>query len=306
MREPPETPFFKRIQDLFQSFGLTIDPGDVQSGFDIHDLAKIFTELPFESSAFKVSFFSFVFVKDGVGVYTTDEKRFELQPNTVYFTNPGHFKSFAWSRAKHVYLISMTEGFLKQNVHPDIFEEFPFLLSETINPRVLDDKIYAEFDQLCKQILAEYTKDSAYRDQIIGNLFVVMLLKIKTYFWEDYTPVHQGDRSSQIVKNFLICLEQHFTHLGQTPAPKPLRVQDCADDQNLHPNYLSSVIKSRTGKSANAWIIEKTIAQAKALLCNSSVSVQEISYQLGFTESTHFSNYFKKHTGQSPMQFRAQ
>ncbi len=37
-------------------------------------------------------------------------------------------------------------------------------------------------------------------NKIIGNLFVVILLKIKAYFWEDYNPIYEGNRSSQIVK----------------------------------------------------------------------------------------------------------
>ncbi|GAB3641380.1 helix-turn-helix domain-containing protein [Spirosoma arcticum] len=83
-----------------------------------------------------------------------------------------------------------------------------------------------------------------------------------------------------------------------------MRVQDCTNVRHLHPNYLSSVIKTKTCKSISGWITEKTVIEAKAMLQNSSLPVKEIAYRLGFGEPTHFSNYFKKHTGVSPVLYR--
>jgi AraC-like DNA-binding protein len=83
-------------------------------------------------------------------------------------------------------------------------------------------------------------------------------------------------------------------------------VQDYAEQQNLHPNYLNNVIKSKTGKPIGTWIAEKTIAEAKSLLQNSSISIKEIAYKLGFAESAHFSNYFSKHADMSPATYRKQ
>ena len=101
-------------------------------------------------------------------------------------------------------------------------------------------------------------------------------------------------------------LEKHYRDLSKGLVEKAYRVQDYADAQSLHPNYLNNVITAKTGKSVGTWIAEKTIAEAKSLLQNSSSSIKEISYLLGFSESTHFSNYFKKHTGISPVLYRNQ
>jgi len=156
------------------------------------------------------------------------------------------------------------------------------------------------------QLYKEYQTNSPYRNRMIGSLFVVLLLKIKTYFWSDYNPIHEGNRSSQIVKDFKLLLERHYRDLRTGKTNLTFRVQDYADAQGLHPNYLSNVIKSKTGKAIGSWIVEKTIAEAKSLLQNSSIAVKEIAFRLGFTEATHFSNYFKKHTGVSPVLFRKQ
>ncbi len=163
-----------------------------------------------------------------------------------------------WQEINDVHLITLSESFLKENVHQKIFEEFPFLLAETVPPRILQPEVFAEFEQLYLQIEKEYFSSSTYRTRMIGNLFV-LLLKIKEYFWEDYNPIYGGNRSSQIVKQFKRTLEQHYRDLVSGKADKVFRVQDYADAQHLHPNYLSNVIKSKTGKPIGTWITEKTI-----------------------------------------------
>jgi AraC-like DNA-binding protein len=295
---------FNRLHDQYLYFGLPVDKIDPKTEFTIHNIREIHNELPYKSPVFRANFFSFVFVKNGVGKYSTDNLQFDTKPGTIYFTNPGHFKSFEWRTLEEVFLITLSESFLKENVHGDIFEEFPFLLAETVFPRVLQPDKFEEFEVLYHQIAKEYFQESAYRNRIIGNLFVVILLKIKEYFWEDYNPIYEGNRSSQIVKNFKRLLERHYRDVVKGTAPAVFRLQDYADALHLHANYLNNVIKSKTGKSVGTWIAEKTIAEAKSLLSNSSVPIKEISYLLGFGESAHFSNYFKKHSNISPAGFR--
>lgn len=297
---------FNTLLDQYLYQGLPVDSIDAKTAFTIHNLKDIHFELPYTSIVYRTNFFSFVFVKDGIGRYTTDEQTFNTSPGTIYFTNPGHFKSFEWQQINDVHLVTLSESFLKENVHPKIFEEFPFLLAETVPPRTLQPKVFAEFEQLYLQIEKEYFSSSTYRTRMIGSLFVVLLLKIKEYFWEDYNPIYEGNRSSQIVKQFKRTLEQHYRDLVSGKADKVFRVQDYADAQHLHPNYLSNVIKSKTGKPIGTWISEKTITEARSLLQHSPASIKEIASQLGFTESTHFSNYFKKQTGVSPVLYRKQ
>ena len=298
--------FYKNLYDTYYKLGLPVDNIDPSADFTINQLKELHPELPFKSHSYRPNYFSFLFVKDGDGRYSTDDLNFVTEPGTIYFTNPGHQKSFEWFRIEEIYLITFTEQYLKENVHPNIFKEFPFLLAETVHPKVLQPTVFAEFEQLYLQIYKEHQLDSPYKKKIIANLFVVLLLKIKEYFWQDYNPIYEGNRSSQIVKSFKKDLESHYRDLVNGKAEKVFRVHDYADLQSLHPSYLNNVIKSKTGKSVTSWISEKTIAEAKSLLQQSSLSIKEIAFLLGFAEATHFSNYFKKHTDHSPADYRKQ
>ncbi|OOQ59605.1 helix-turn-helix domain-containing protein [Mucilaginibacter pedocola] len=296
---------FQTLRDQYRHMGLRTDLMEAEPEFTIFNLRDTLHEhLPFHSPVHRLNFFVFSFTKAGKGQYTIDGQTHPIEPGMVYFTNPGHLRSYIWEDIEEAYLITLSEAFLKENVHADIFDEFPFLLAETFPGRRLSAEVYSEFERIYKQIHHEYLHHSPFRKRIIGNLFVVLLLKIKEHFWLDYNPIYEGNRSSLIVKNFKLLLEKHYRELGEGKVSQPYRVQDYADAQSLHPNYLSTVIKTKTGKSIGTWIAEKTIGEARSLLQHTDVSVKEIAYRLGFTESAHFSNYFKKHTKLSPAAYR--
>ena len=290
------------ISDLYKALNI---PLEQELEFTIHYLPDIHSELPFKSPVFRAEYFSFVFVKKGKGSYTTDEHSFEFDDYTIYFTNPGHVKSFDIEASEDAYIITLTETFLLQNVHPKIFDEFPFLLAETVAPMRLSEKEFSELEDLYLKVFEEFKKDSHYKDKILGNLFVVLLLKIKERFWHSYNPIEEGDRNSQIVKSFKQLLETQFKNLFTDASGKPFQVQDYANQLNLHPNYMSTVIKSKTGKTVSQFINEKLVASAKTLLKTTSLTSKEIGYRLGFSEPTHFGRFFKKHTGLTPNDYKS-
>ena len=126
---------------------------------------------------------------------------------------------------------------LKQHVHLDIFEEFPFLLAEIVPPKILNPVQFAEFELLCQQLIREFKNDSLYRFKVIGHSCVVMLIKISEYFWNDYNPIKEGNWSSLIVKNFKRVLETHYRNLRKGVSDKVFRIQEYAEVLHLHPNY---------------------------------------------------------------------
>ena len=304
MKEKIKIVVLNTVKDLYDHLGIVIDDLSSKSEFSIYNLGDFEWKLPYISPLFRANFFSFVFVKNSKGTSFSDQYTYDIAPGTIYFNNPGYIKHVVLNEVNDLYMATLTEAFLKEHVHADIFEEFPFLLAENITPKQLNLEQFSEFEQLYRQVIKEYTSDSPYRNKLIGYLFVVILIKIKEYFWNDYDPIQEGNRSSQIVKNFKRILEKHYRSLSKGIDDKVFRTQEYADALNLHPNYLNTVIKSKTGKPVGAWITEKTIAEAKSLLKNSNISIKEIAYRLGFAEAPHFSNYFKKHTDTSPVLYR--
>jgi AraC family transcriptional activator of pobA len=77
-----------------------------------------------------------------------------------------------------------------------------------------------------------------------------------------------------------------------------------AEHLNLSPSYLSDMLRSLIGQSAQHYIHDKLIEKAKEKLSTTSLSVREVAYALGFEHSQSFSKLFKTKTNLSPLEFR--
>ncbi len=59
---------------------------------------------------------------------------------------------------------------------------FPFLLTETVQPKILNEEFFGQIEQLYLQIHKEYQSDSKYKYRIIGSLFHSLAIKDKGIF----------------------------------------------------------------------------------------------------------------------------
>ncbi len=292
---------YQTLSEFYQAMGI---PLTQETEFTIHATDRFHEYYPEKSPLFRANYYSFVVIKEGRGLYILDSQTFETGPQTIYFNNPGHIKGYQLIEPYRGYIITCSEKFLKQYIQETIFDEFPFLLAEAAPPDTLETADFEPFAALCDQMLGEYEGQSPYKYKILSSLMMVFLLRLKEQFWQDYDPQTEGNQTSAIVTIFKQNLESHFRQLILGEADHLFQVQDFANLQGLHPNYFSTVIKRKTGKTVNTWLTEKSIAEAQALLVQSSQSIKEIAYLLGFQEPTHFSRFFKKHTGLTPGAFR--
>ncbi len=81
-------------------------------------------------------------------------------------------------------------------------------------------------------------------------------------------------------------------------------VQKIAEQLNVSQNYLSDMLKSQTGQTAQQHIHDKLIERAKVILTSTNLSVSEIAYQLGFEYPQSFNKLFKNKTNISPLEYR--
>ena len=85
---------------------------------------------------------------------------------------------------------------------------------------------------------------------------------------------------------------------------QPLTVADVAAGIHVSASYLSRAYKKATGGNLNNAINGQKCARARELLRASGLSVQQISFQLGFGEYRYFCTLFKKVTGVTPLAYR--
>lgn len=72
----------------------------------------------------------------------------------------------------------------------------------------------------------------------------------------------------------------------------------------IHPNLFCYYFKKVTGKPFKRFVMEKKLEIAKHMLANTKRSISEIAKELGYSDVSNFTNFFKKLTGMSPGEYK--
>ena len=84
-----------------------------------------------------------------------------------------------------------------------------------------------------------------------------------------------------------------------------LSLKDISQELNVHPAYLSREFsKHFDNLSFGEYIRKLRIEKAIDLLQSTKHSLSEIAYITGFSDQSHFTRIFKKHTGKNPSEFK--
>ncbi len=155
-----------------------------------------------------------------------------------------------------------------------------------------------------KKMFEEIKSDYIHKYDVLRNLVFELLhfaMKIQPSAKFDKQPINASQRISTL---FLELLERQFP-IDENHQTVSLRAaSDYANQLNIHVNHLNRAVKETTQKTTSQIIAERILQEAKILLKHSAWSVSEIAFALGFTEVTHFNNFFKKHLQLSPLKFR--
>jgi len=155
------------------------------------------------------------------------------------------------------------------------------------------------FEQMFEEIGSDYPhKYDVLRNLVFELLHFAMKLPSAKF---DKQPVNASQRISSL---FLELLERQFPIDDNHQALSLRSASDFAKQLNVHVNHLNRSVKEATEKTTSQIVGERVLRESKILLKHSAWSVSEIAYALGFSEVTHFNNFFKKHVQLSPLKFR--
>lgn len=87
---------------------------------------------------------------------------------------------------------------------------------------------------------------------------------------------------------------------------EPISLKDVARAVNTSTFYFCKVFKKTTGINFTDYVSRIRIEKAKNLALNPNLRISEIAFEVGFQSLTHFNRVFKRITGMSPTEYRAQ
>ncbi len=156
------------------------------------------------------------------------------------------------------------------------------------------------YNKMFDEINSEYLhKFDVLRNLVFELLHFAMKIQPATKFDKQHL-----NASRRISTLFLELLERQFP-IDENHQSLNLRsASDFSSQLNVHVNHLNRAVKETTEKTTSQIIAARILQESKILLKHSAWTVSEIAFALGFTEVTHFNNFFKKHVQLSPLKFR--
>ena len=150
--------------------------------------------------------------------------------------------------------------------------------------------------KLIKTIVLERYSQNLHKNQSALHYFHLILLKLSERAQEQNRP------QKHPYYNTLCNLRNEIFLAPQ----KPWDVDTVCKKANLSRSYFQHLYKSFFGKSIISDLQESRIEYAKYLLLSTTITVTSISEACGYNNDVHFMRVFKKSTGQTPTQYRAE
>lgn len=265
----------------------------------LEDLFARQNELPFRlDQPCRVNFYHLVFITKGSGRHWIDFEPYNIRKGSLLFICQGQVHSFEPKPELGGIMLLFTEAFLQENmIHSDLLAYYRLynyhLHSPVLQPVDTGGDV---FQNIFQEIFKEFkAPDDFAKPEVLRSLLKLLLLKAERI---KRTLVSGVEKSDWFIKfsEFRAFLENRFTQTRNA--------HDYARELGVSYKHLNRICKAVSGCTAKRFIDNYVVLEIKRRLATSSISVKELTYELGFDEPTNLVKYFKKHALVSPSHFR--
>ena len=136
----------------------------------------------------------------------------------------------------------------------------------------------------------EYAEKQSDSGQILKSMLQTLLLEIARRYKLQKTSIQRQSISEKI-----------FAFMDDNSDAVTLKT--VAAHFGYHPNYISSLIHKETGRTFSGILTEKRMSRAVLLMKNTTLSLEEISAMLGYSNHSNFYKAFKTYYGTTPREY---
>ena len=225
-----------------------------------------------------------------------DLLNFQAQGPALLFLFPGELIEYREaSEDLRINVIVMSDAFSKSLQTNESFSAFFRLKANpVVNLQARDLEVVKGYYQLISAINNSVNEGKQPATKHLFTSFFYMVSHLEGYM--EVVNVEKSQRE-QLFERFHKEVTIHYKD--------SMEVRYYADKLCMAPKYMARIIKEVSGKPAKQWIDEYVVLEAKSLMLNDAeMTLLEISEDLGFPNQSFFTQFFKKHTGMTPSQFR--
>ncbi|PWK23819.1 AraC-like DNA-binding protein [Arcicella aurantiaca] len=263
----------------------------------LEDFFKLIeSPLPTDFLPRRMNVYYFIFLTKGNTTRSIGLETYEFGENTFFFV-PAHeitTHKFVRNDVQGYYCHFDIQLLAKHTIPKKIYSDFPFLEYNSFPLLEINPEAKSHIVSLLERLLFEYQKGVNGRIEIFETYLLSLFTELQPFVKR--LSHNSINAALEITKEFKKALSKNITHKN--------KVSDYAELLNISPNHLNKCVKSATGKSANDLVNEMLLLEAKVMLKQTNLSIKEIAYNVGKSEVSVFSRFFKTQTGISPTDYR--
>ena len=229
---------------------------------------------------------------------------FRLKKDSMFIFTPKNILQVNSQQYFKADVMAISPDFMRR-INIDIKNMMPLFLKFVENPTLA---LTPEESRSMRGMIAQIERETRgpethFSFDIVSGLIAATIYKVGDIMYHYLAEHPEGqnnshNRAEEYFKQFTHLLGEHFR--------EERSVGFYARQLCITPKYLTTLIKRISGQSVSEWIDNYVILEAKTLLKYSTMSIQEIAYYLNFPNQSFFGSYFKRNTGMSPSQYKAQ
>ncbi len=234
---------------------------------------------------------------EGEGDVIINQHKYRLNKCSMCVAFPGTIiQALNTSEVFRSYTLAIDIDFLRELTFPSS-NSIQIMMRE--NPCIQLTQEQADtIMEICTMMHAKDSRaDHPFHEQINHHMLLLLCYELAGIYAKHIPVKHEPcTRQDILFRQFLSYLATDMT--------KSREVQYYADKLDITPKYLTLISRQISGRSAAQWITYTVITNAKALLATSQPTIQQVSEKLNFPNPSFFGQYFLRHTGMTPKEYR--
>ncbi|TCK67686.1 AraC family transcriptional regulator [Winogradskyella wandonensis] len=250
------------------------------------------------SSPKQTQLYTFIWSKGQLIELVIDGVPFTLMPHTILALTPIQYLQVTHLAKATVYQFNREFYCIKDHDQEVSCVGILFFGNSNIPTFALNSTEQHKFNLLHEVFIDELETKDTIQAEMLRMLMARFIIK-STRLLKEKNGVLETPKSSKVdlLRSFNFLVEQHFRNEHS--------VGFYADKLHKSPKTLSNTF-AKLNQSPLQIIHERIILEAKRLLIYTDKPAKEIAYEIGFDDASHLSRLFKKHTSQSPSEFKKQ
>ena len=237
------------------------------------------------------------YVVNGKGIFSTDDKSYELEKGSIHFSPMGSIHSIKVPEDSNLRYIYIGFDFGSEKLDADMEKIKNFLMSLTKYSAV--DKSNSFLNAI--RLLNEIYNSTEFYNKMVETYMLQILIAVYRAFTDcqlnPYEPNGNAEMTREIVFAVIKSIESRIY--------EDIKVKTIAENIGYSNAYLSNLFKKNMGITIQQYINDKKIEKAIELYEVDKLSFAKIAEKLGYSSLQSFGKAFRRTKGCSPTKFMA-